>query len=51
MMLTMTKSVLLSVLAVAATTSSVIADISRVVGGNQADPGEYPYFGECHPVI
>jgi hypothetical protein len=46
MMLTMTKSVLLSVLAAAATTSSVFANPQRIVGGNKADPGDYPYFGK-----
>jgi secreted trypsin-like serine protease len=46
---TIAKSVFLSVLAAATTTSSVFAvdiDSQRIVGGNQADPGDYPYFGE-----
>lgn len=46
MMLTMTKSVLLSVLTAAAATSSVFAADTRIVGGSQADPGDYPYFVE-----
>ena len=46
---TIAKSVLLSVLVAAKTSSSVFAvdvDSQRIVGGNQADVGDYPYFGE-----
>ena len=46
-MFKMTKSVLLAMLAATAGTSSVSAEpLTRIVGGNQASPGEYPYFGK-----
>lgn len=48
-MFTISKSVLLSVLAASAKTSSVFAEpgpVARIVGGNQAEPGDYPYFVE-----
>lgn len=51
MMLTKKRSVFLALLtAAAAATSSVFADPSRIVGGKQATPGDYPYFvemGDC----
>ena len=45
----MTKSVLLAMLAASAQTSMASAEpgpVTKIVGGGQADPGEYPYFGE-----
>ena len=45
MMFTMTKSVLLS--ALLASTSLVFADETpMIVGGDEAQVGDYPYFGE-----
>ena len=48
----MNECVLLSVLAVAIKMPSVFAgDIStRIVGGKQAEPGNYPYFGKQYPL-
>jgi len=46
---TIAKSVLLSLLVAAKTSSSVFADdvdSQRIVGGNKAVVGDYPYFGE-----
>ena len=46
---TIANSVLLSVLVAATTSSTVFADdvsSQRIVGGNRADAGDYPYFGE-----
>lgn len=46
-MMKMTKSVLLAMLAASAQTSMASAEpepVTRIVGGGQADPGEYPYF-------
>ena len=51
----MTKSVLLAMLAASAQTSMASAEpapVTRIVGGGQADIGEYPYFGEYrHSVV
>ena len=52
MMFEMTKSMLLAMLAAAAGTSSVSAEpATRIVGGSQASPGEYPYFGKNYHVV
>lgn len=50
-MMTITKAVILSMLAASAKTSSVFAEPDlvvspRIVGGQRANPGEYPYFVE-----
>lgn len=52
MMFKMTKSMLLAMLAAAAGTSSVSAEpATRIVGGSQANPGEYPYFGKNYHAV
>jgi hypothetical protein len=47
-MFKITKSVLFSVLTVASTTTANVFkdNPGRIVGGDTADPGDYPYFGE-----
>jgi len=51
MILTMKSSVICSLLTAAATmTSSVFGEPARIVGGNEAKPGDFPYFvqmGDC----
>ena len=43
---------LLAMLAAAAGTSSVSAEpATRIVGGSQANPGEYPYFGKNYHAV
>ena len=46
MILTMTKSVLLAMLSAAGTSVVSAEPTTRIVGGQKADPGEYPYFSE-----
>lgn len=52
MVFQMTKSILLAMLAAAANPSSVTAEpATRIVGGSQASPGDYPYFGKEEFVV